>query len=74
MTQPYEQDGGSPRTPPHAPAEHILVVDLGTTVTTATLLMGPEAQPIPDPVAGARSWPSRSPSATAWCATRPGGS
>ncbi|MGW4686530.1 Hsp70 family protein [Streptomyces sp. NPDC004244] len=58
MTQPYEQDGGSTRTPPHAPAEHILVVDLGTTVTTATLLMGPEAQPIPDPVAGARSWPS----------------
>ncbi|SPF07077.1 Hsp70 family protein [Streptomyces sp. MA5143a] len=59
MTPPHAQPGAAAAGQAADPTgEHILVVDLGTTMTTATLLMGGEAQPIPEPVAGARSWPS----------------
>jgi hypothetical protein len=36
----------------------VLVVDFGTSLTTATLLTGGEHYPVPDPYEGARSWPS----------------
>jgi molecular chaperone DnaK len=36
----------------------VLVVDFGTSLTTATLLTGGEHYPVPDPLEGARSWPS----------------
>ncbi|GAA2014600.1 hypothetical protein GCM10009839_07020 [Catenulispora yoronensis] len=48
----------TPSEPSYPRRDTVLVVDFGTSLTTATLLSGGVAKPVGDPVAGARSWPS----------------